>query len=261
MCYLTSPLWSLLEDVVAEAGILPLVHVTDAANFSFIRTKGVLEPKRRPDYKNEEILFLFYGRPSYRVNAGVNTLDTKSFAPICLILNHDIISKSWRIMPFDTGAFNNGELTPPIHPTMTADQFELVCDPTAPMRLIKFFFGTERNYFDANPLPSVPIERWTNFPADSYDRLIRNQANSKMDDRVSAIEIQLAKPLELFNNVRAIILPKEFLDQPGMLECIQSWRDALPITYDLPQSYDPKEIMGTIRQKVRDFYVQRGYFQ
>jgi hypothetical protein len=251
--------WSLLKDIEADSGTLPLVHTTDVAYFKAIREKGRLEPTARPDYNNEQLLFLFYGRPSYRVNSTISTLEAKAFAPICIIANHNLLEKSWRITPFDTGAFKRGIFTPPMHPSMTVEQFELEVDPKSPMKIIKLFFGSERSYFNAAPLPNVPIDRYENLPADSYDRLIRHQSNTDLDDRVSAIEIQLRESIDLFNNVRAIILPRDYLDQPQVIDQIQSWSNPDIILYDLPQSYIPKELMGTIRQLVRDYYVQKGY--
>lgn len=257
---MSSEFWKLLQDVTAEQGALPLIHTTDVAYFNFIRARGKIEPQKRPDYNDEHLIFLFYGRPSFRVNANRATVDTKAFAPICLITNHTLVENSWRIMPFDSGALKHGDLTPPIHPSMTDTSFELLADPQSPMKLIKLFFGSERSYFDGRPLPNVDFDRLENLPADAYDRLIRNQSNTRLDDRVSAIEIQINQPIKLFNNIRAIILPHEFLDKQHVIDQIQSWRDVSIIPYNLPQSYRPGEIMGTIREKVRDHYVQAGYF-
>ncbi|HEX8664326.1 MAG TPA: hypothetical protein VF744_09890 [Beijerinckiaceae bacterium] len=217
-------LWQLIEHVDAERGRLPLIHTTDVAYFNKIRAAGKLIPEKRPEYNNELLLFFFYGRPSYRPNHDLKTVDSKCFAPICMIMNNELLDDCLRIMPCDSGALKSGLFSPPVHPSMTGgEEFELAEDPTTPMKLIKLFFGSEKAYFDGKPVMSVPFDPWTNLAADSYDRLIRNTSNTPLDERVSAIEIQIGREVELLNRVRAVVLPQEFLDSPGILDQIRSW--------------------------------------
>lgn len=253
-------LWNLIKDIECDSGTLPLIHNADIAFFEKIRKTGTIEPQERPEYDNELLAFFFYGRPAYRPHIDLDTVNAKAFAPVCLVMNHELINDCWRIMPFDSGAYLSGKFSPPIHPTMDRGEFELAVHPTAPMKLIKMFFGSEREYFDGHPERTVDFDPWTNLVGDSYEKLIRQQVNTPLDDRVSAIEIQMNKNIEISFKTIAVILPKEYIDKPGIIDQIQSWRNPEIIPYDLPESFKPSAIIEAIRLRLRDYLADNKYF-
>ncbi len=92
-------------------------------------------------------------------------------------------------MPFDTGAFHNEMMHPPMHDAMKMNEFELVVHPSAPVRVIKMFYGSERRYFDAKPksISDIIYDEYNDLEVNSYVRMLHHRANSPSDDRVSAI--------------------------------------------------------------------------
>src|SRR4051812_3905467 len=128
---LKSAIWTFISDADGGIGKLPLVHNTDTYRFDRIRTEGLIKAKACPIF-NEKLIYLFYGRPSYRVHPNVRATDADWFAPICLIMNNDLISGAHRLMPFDTGAFAGDRMKDIFHPDMEMTDFELDVATDAP---------------------------------------------------------------------------------------------------------------------------------
>jgi hypothetical protein len=201
--------WDFIKDLPAEEGRLPLVHTTD-----IWRATNELRTQPCPVYEGERLLYFFYGRPAYRGHRTVETTTAKALAPVCLIINNRLSETICRILPFDSGAFHNGLMHPPMHPDLSLSDYELGINANAPMKLIKAFFGTEKNYFDRMPNHAAMSEdeAWQNLSVDSFFQLIRSRSNSRLDDRICAIEIQIKDDLVLHNAVEAVILPSAYLE-------------------------------------------------
>ena len=246
----------LFDDVAVPVGKLPLVHTTDLYRFQPIRESKSLSPRKQPDYDQEHLLFCFYGRPCYRVHNVDEQITGNAFAPVCLVLSNRLLSESHRIMPFDSGAMKAGMLSPPVHKDMTEGQFELRLHPYSVRKLIDRFYGTEENYYHDKIGSRPEFSEWDNLPADSYDKLVRKVNNQGVDDRSSAIEIQFNKVIQLPGTVLAAVIPKGYAKEPGIVEEIQSWGSGHPaavLTYNLPDSWNPKELNGALKEKVTDF--------
>ena len=250
--------WKFLSDASVAPGKLPLVHTTDVHGFKKIEVANTLQPQPCPVY-GESLLYFFYGRPAYRAHRTVETTTAKAFAPVCFIMSDQLDDAVRRIMPFDSGAFHNGLMHPPMHPDVPLKEYELAVDANAPMKLIKVFFGDERRYYDRMPLADVLTEEeaWKNLSVHSFDQLIRNRSNSKSDDRVCAVEIQVNKNISLMNRVQAVILPAAYLQIEGVAQQIEEW-GAVAIPYDLGYEFIPREISGVFWQKIRDFLSDAG---
>lgn len=134
--------WDFINNAIPDLGKLPLIHNTDLFYFREIRTKGRLLPTECPVY-DEQLLYFFYGRPSYRPHAKLETVTANAFLPICLVMSRTILNKAMRMVAFDTGAFSNRMMHPPIHDGMDKSEFELSVSPDAPMKLIKIFYACE----------------------------------------------------------------------------------------------------------------------
>lgn len=248
--------WNFIRNVNVQQGKLPLVHSTDLLTFREIRRSDKLVPHKCDVFDGQHLLYFFYGRPSYRVNNGIGTTTAKWFAPICFIFGKPMTDKYIRIMPFDSGAYANRMMHPPMHESVPLDAYELAIDAKAPMKLISVFYGNERAYFDKFPLPEVVSETlsWENLEVQAYDQLLRNRSNSSSDDRVSAIEIQIGEDIVLQNAVEAIVLPAAYLDSPGVRHQIERW-GAIPLPYYIGHEFSPREVAGQIQSEVREFLI------
>jgi hypothetical protein len=123
---------------------LPFVHMTDAWVLNRILTSDLLQPRKCP-YFNEDLLYLFYGRPSYRPNAKELASSLSFMAPVCFVLRPESLSFIARMFPFDSGAFHNGLFQDFLHPQMTIADFALEPDLQNPARLVNGFFGSNEN--------------------------------------------------------------------------------------------------------------------
>jgi hypothetical protein len=205
-------------------GKLPLIHATDLLRFRDIREHGELRPADCDVYKGEKLLYFFYGRPSYRPHGQEDTITAKAFLPICLVMSRAAMNKAIRILPFDSGAFHRRMMHPPMHEEMTKDVFELMVSPESPVQAIELFYGNEKNYREVRAKPAVDgFDEFEELEVDAYFRLLHHRANTKYDDRITAVEIQLNESVPLTGYLHAVILPKSFFDRPGIAEQIGGW--------------------------------------
>lgn len=254
--------WEFVRQAASADGCLPLTHATDLMHFRQIITTSRLEPQECPVYTGEKLLYFFYGRPSYRPNAKAQTLTARAFLPICLVMDRNILDKMVRIMPFDTGAFHNKMMHPPMHDDMSLKEFELEVHSTAPMRLIQMFYDSERKYFDAKArsISEITYDEYEDLEVDSYLRMLHHRANSPADDRVSAIEIQLHTPVDVAGRILAAILPKPYLDRPGIRKQIESW-GAILIPYHVKEEFVPREAHAAISERLVDYLEKYGHLR
>jgi hypothetical protein len=180
---------------------------------------------------------------------------------MCIILDQQVVTDTFRILPFDTGAFSHKIMHPPIHEGMKKEDFELAVSATAPMRVIQTFYGSEKQYFNSLPKPHVDeYDPFEDFEIDSYFRLLhkKDRSNREFDDRITAIEIQSRRAVNLLGSVLGAIVPKPFLDKPGVAAQIAKDWGGLPIPYNVKEEFDPKEIQGAIFDRLSDFLQQGG---
>jgi hypothetical protein len=253
-----SRFWDFLNHVKDEPGKLPLIHNTDLYYFREIRNQETLLPTDCNVY-GEKLLYFFYGRPSYRPHSNKNTVNAKSLLPVCLVMSRNLLPTAVRIMPFDTGAFSRSMMHPPMHESMRKEEFQLALSAEAPMRVVNMFYGGERRYFDSRPLPFIDkYEPYEDLELDSYFRLLHHRSNTEFDDRVSAIEVQLADPVGLSGCIHAAILPKPYLDLPGIVDQVERW-GGVAIPYHVKEEFIPIEVQGSIFQRLNDFMESEGF--
>jgi hypothetical protein len=255
-------LMDFIKDLECTEGALPLIHMTDVFRLVQIKKASALIAKEHKRfYPGEKLLYFFYGRPSFRINADFGFTTASYFAPVCMIFDHKLIDSAFRIMPFDTGAFLDGRMEGVIHPDMDLSEFQLEVHPKTPMKLIKTFFHNELQYLTSQPVPNVPglddAVSETRFYVEAYNQLLRHRSNKNNDDRLHAIEIQINKNVSLGNMIKAVVIPARWFDTRIAEHIEASWR-ATPIPYEMPAIYDPRECMGAVFEKVKTYIVQEG---
>jgi hypothetical protein len=255
--------WNFVRSSAAPCeGKLPLVHSTDLYCFRDIRQSGKLEPTKCDVYREERLLYFFYGRPSYRPHLRKGTVTASAFLPICLVMSRTIINKAVRMMPFDTGAFERKMMHPPMHDAMRKEEFELDTASDAPTKTINVFYGNESNYYNAKAKPQIQgCDHLEDLEIDCYFRLLHHRANTEPDDRVSAIEVQIGSPIGLTGHVHAAILPKPFLHpRSGIAELVERW-GGLAIPYNVKEEFVPREIQGAIFDRLTEYLYQERFLE
>ncbi len=229
-----------------------MTHLTDAYHLRSIAEAGRLEPTHCRVF-DEPLLYLFYGRPAYRVATQAESNGLEAYWPICFVLRNSA-SGARRIYPFDSGAFHQGRFGDFVHRDMIREDFELDVDPTTPGRLLSLFWSGPQDYFDNRGARDVALDPFE-FEAKSYSELIRSKANGPFDERHSAVEVQMGDPLQLAGNLSAVILPADFAS-----ETVRKRFDdlgALVLPFDTVSRHGPDNMVGQIYDICRDLYSGR----
>jgi len=257
---------------------MPLLHSTSFQSFMNIIQSHVLSPTPCTVFEGEELLYLFYGRPAYRVSATVTSQGQFRHLPVCFILTPESISGAKRIYPFDSGAFETG-LFDQFLRGFPRDNFMIGNFPDGPQRLVSAFYENNRNYYfgylskaiDAGP---------SQFEVNGYLDMLRDTAvvyndsgQSTSDDRRQTIEIQTDSQVALKaeqvsdsngkttvrNKVLAVILPQRALDEPEVIEAVTHVWKAKPLTYELYMFTRPSEYHIVIREKIAQLLKDENF--
>jgi len=233
--------------------LLPLTHMTDAYRFRTIMKMGALEPSPCNVFEEEQLLYFFYGRPSYRASAQAQSNGMDFYAPICLVLKPGTVSPH-RIYPFDSGAFHFRRFADFTYHAMIKEDFELDCAADMPGRLINLFWLSEQAYFNNRGHADFTPDAFA-FEAQTYHELIRHRASAGFDERASSIEIQSNQPIALGENTIAVILPSSFATDEAIAAIDALGAIILP--YDHVNRTTPGENIGLIYTIVRELFSGR----
>jgi len=235
---------------------LPLAHTCDGYSFDGILQDNKILAKQCNNFNGEKLIYMFYGRPAYRTHKTLKATKNPAFFPVCLIFSGDSIKKIKRIVPFDSGAFCINLLKEYVYPDMSIDKF--VLDPSIDMaqKVVGNFFETNKNYYDCKPrkvlLPNLEFE------AVCYQNIITAEENAEFDDRVSTIEVQVGKNLNLSSSlIEFIILPVTFLEEEKVRNAIKKWNAKFDTYFTHRGSI--AEYMGIFMEKTRTYLHNRMY--
>jgi hypothetical protein len=242
-----------VHDATALKGKLCLTHVTDCANLGGLVQSGSLAPKLCSVF-NEDLVFLFYGRPAYRRPWTGEASCNLDYARICLVLRDEVVAKAHRILPFDSGGF--GRYSSAFHDSLSISDFELT-PGDHPLKLIGAFYASLEHYWTVQPIRPRQFAPTENIIR-SYYQLIAGELAEKFDDRCAAIEVQLAETLGLENEVLAFIGPNQIFDDPAVQALVKKW-DAEPRGYRVTHVFNPPETSGRLYAEVERFLEDRGW--
>lgn len=234
--------------------LLPLTHLTDYhRSLPIFQSGEISAPKPCPVFK-ENLVYAFYGRPSYRVNfPNTDAYTTVSYAPVCFIFKPDM-APIRRVFPFDTGGF--GLYKACFHHTDKVEDFSLDITPSSAQKIVGKFYGANVAYYDIKPLSGLTFGA-LDVAVQNYYNLITGTAHGG-DDRNSAIEFQFDAPLKLSGNLLAVIAPDELANDSSVLNILSNI-DAIAIPYKVPGRYRPIEFAIKFRELAEDFYRRNGY--
>jgi hypothetical protein len=240
---------------------LPLVHTTSAPTFEYyIAESGQLKAKECPVYRKEELVYLFYGKPSYRPKeADIQHKDMLQFAPICIILDVPTGLAPKRLMPFDSGAYHDKLIAREghAHTSLPKEFFEL---PTmdAASAVVGLFFGSNLKYFDEAPLQPTPVDPTLNTCVETYVSLINRTGSNQGDSRLTSIEVQFNQDVALAGNALAVAMAEPFYQKrQEVQDTLKAW-GAEPLLYELDGRYTPGACCQVIESMVRAFLIKIG---
>lgn len=242
-----------LDNDITSLVTLPLLHTCDAFSLRSIIEEMQLVPQKC-DVFNIELIYTYYGIPSYRSNYKKAT-QHPAFYMICLILDGDKFNDFHKVYPFDSGAF---EKLPDFknsffHPKNKIKDFEVNDGIGGAKKIVKTFYNSNQNYVVQSPQIHKKFGVF-DFEAISYSNLINSKINSSLDDRTSSIELIFDKKIELNSDtVKQLIIPSVFLDDTKVKSLIKSNLGIeTPITYSTFKG-SPIENFGQIRNEYFKF--------
>ena len=208
-----------VKSVKSSLAYLPLIHITDVMAASQIFAAGELSPRRCPHFStpthDEHLVYLSYGRPSYRSKASAEADTGWAKKPVAFVFRPDAVANAvHRVFPFDTGAYFHDIFKSWIKQSdFPIDDFELEGKIGSTRKVVKHFFGSNNNYFKARVVSALKGADPANFSLSSYLNLINAQGSFIADDRRLAIEVQLSTPLQLTNqSLQTVIIPDDAMD-------------------------------------------------
>ena len=231
----------------ASAETLPLTHITDAYMFRQIMEVEALAPSGCPVFE-EELLYLFYGRPAYRAADEETSNGIDAYWPICFVMMPSDVTPK-RVYPFDSGAFHHKRYAEFMYHRMIKEDFELESDPSMPGRLVSLFWSDIQGYFE-NKGPRDFVPGPFEFEDKAYYELIRHKGRGPFDERGSTIEIQIDHEIPIKGNTLAVILPYEFATD-AIIAKIESM-GALALPFNVVSRNTPSEIVGHIYSIARE---------
>ncbi len=186
---------------------LPLIHnMSSVAFIDMIEKSKILEPNYCKELK-DKLLYFFYGKPSYVINTHNYGNVGDFYAPVCLLFNPKKIAIH-KAYPFDTGGFLNRYIKANIYGDFSLKEFELDCTYENICDYIKTYFGSNLNYYLGKRVWGDAVSR-----TEKIHYCLLNLLDSTLDDeRVRTVEISSKFAYGLRDDLLAIILPSELLE-------------------------------------------------
>jgi hypothetical protein len=227
----------LARNDVSSAGVLPLVHSSQAYHLNDILSDGRLKARPCDVFSGDLLNYFFVGRPAYKHRA--NGSDSEYWElPICFVFEFEAIDKIKRVFPFDTGAFEK-KLYPDYINIMPKEQFDCASVSDAAGKIIGAYFGDVNAYYRLRSKDRGDFE--SDFGLGVLDaevkavhRLSIEKSSTVFDDRRLTIELQAEGDVDLkVRNPIAVIAPANYFDDTQVLRKIEGEWKAQPLSYDV----------------------------
>lgn len=248
-----------LRKIVARADCaapaLPYVHNSDFYGLVNVLEDRMIAARECHHFNHEPLIYLFYGRPSYRVNPNEEATGLNHYLPVCFVIKNSAITKIKRAFPFDSGGFFNDIYADALHRHMKVGDFGLEPDPTTPGRVVSLFFGSVANYLNARA-GDVTFDS-TEMEANSYKTLITNKMGNSGDNRISGIEVQIDSNIETTDILDAIIVPSVAMDSASVVQASIDLKFRL-IPYSIYNKMRPSDYAHPIFDTCFRYYREIG---
>ena len=196
---------------------LPIMHSCEVFDCESIIQSSQLKPTPCPVFK-ENLLYFFYGKPSYPIGEKEKYKRTDNLCcPVCFIVDIDKID-IYRVFPFDSGAFKNNMYSQFIHRHMHIDEFEIDNDIIAIKAYISVVFGNNTSYINGIAVEKEAEDTCTN----ALLKMLSANGGFDIDERSNTIEVICKHPIDISNDVKAIILPESLYRKKGIFDFISN---------------------------------------
>lgn len=235
---------------------LPFIHITNGYNFDRISLGDVLKPSGCKVF-SEDLLYFFYGRPSYKTKQTLNARLAFDW-PVIFVFDYKKIDRLIRsAFPFDSGAFVSGRYKYFFDDGSDVEDFRFTRGNHNVTKVVSAFYRSNHEYFCGSSSKNIEIPL-DEFEAAGVHELVRvpNHPDAphhlKYDERSSSIEVILKQSIPIVGNVDAILIAKKFLDMPAWREALERWKPKKLKTYSVAQNMSPDAFAGMIYSQVEE---------
>ena len=244
--------------------ILPLTHITTMYGFRSIMTGMTLDPTECEVFK-ENLLYLFYGRPSYRASQ-IAASELNWNLPVGFILKPTAIRSIKRVFPFDSGAFAKGRYGRIFHQDSKIRSFELKPQLVSAAKYTSAFYSGNAHYYRGKSDAALELGNFDfelqglSYLAEKSGRQIATDEIGT-DERASAVEIQTAEQLSIKEGLLGLIVPETLLANTAFADAVDRWEldSHKIITYIEVLGPGSEAWVGTFYEKVEELYRREGF--
>jgi len=247
---------SATNNTVSDVLQLPYFHTCRGKEFRDIFTSGILAPTECSEF-NETLLYLFYGKPAYRVsNNGKSSKNLGRF-PVTFVVELDNTDPVSRVFPFDTGALTHKTFLDICGEDYNPAKYELGNSISDIKKFILAFYGSDNAYFHGKVLPITENFDGMSFELANIRSLITENTDKEWDNRAMTIEVQSKTKIPLAGGkIKAVVLPVALLNSAEVSEFFYD-NNIEPITYTHDRS-NPAHLTPMIAELIKNYYETRG---
>lgn len=240
-----------------------LIHVTAVGYGREIIEAGQLETRPCKAFKSRELVYFFALRPAYRLKDGTEKTDKINYFPCVFVVSPEKLHTPFHVYPFDTGGALAGVFDGKADRTVPLQDYELDPDLEAAGRHIGWAFGDMDRYLrgDLKPdlLDNVPQHETVTRGFVDIAGLASSGHNAP-DRRASAVEVAYDRHIPLRDNVKLVILPKQYVeDTAGKNHALMARLEELGIkwrVYDWQPNRAPDDFLHEISEIVTRSYAR-----
>lgn len=242
---------------------LPFTHICPMYAFRGIITGEVIRPTKCDVYE-EDLIYLFYGRPAYRVNQSASHRLPWS-VPILFVFDPEKTFSLRRIMPFDSGAFAKGMYGKTFADRSRSSDFELEPELESAQRLVTGLYGGNKEYYRGETNKILELSDFDfelqgiQYLAQQPGQQMPNSSN-KLDERASAVEIQISNEINIGEATLALFVPETLITNRYFQAAARRWKVEDKIeTFSGIVGAASDIWVGQLYERVRSFYLKHGY--
>lgn len=240
--------------------LLPSMHSTSCFNAEEIYKENKIKVQLCDKFK-KKLVYFFYGKPVYKV--AQNETQSRSdnlLSPVCFIVDTKKIPIKL-IIPFDSGAYISKKydnIFPDdfISKEKLVKNFSLNNNINTIKIFIKNFYGNNENYlsgiccFNDNLACECSMESLIN--------LLKSKGNFNFDDRAKTVEIICKKDIKLNKIVKAIIIPKNHINNKYFQDFKKKNPHVEVIAYKTHYPLCPVLLNEAVFQKAYDYITKEN---
>lgn len=232
--------------------LLPFMHSCEGYNGKKIIEGNELQATHCKVF-DEELLYFFYGKPSYPVGEkNENKRTDDLYCPVCFVVDPKKVS-IFRIFPFDSGAFEGKRYMDFLHRGMKIEDFELENSIDSILAYISVVFDNNKNY-----IYGISCKHESDYiEIDSFLNLLNAKGAFDIDERANTVEIISKENINIKDVVECIILPKSLMKRNEIYEFIVN-NNIQYKTYNVRRLTPPMRYNETVFELAMEYLRENG---